>query len=173
MLVVPAGIEPATFRVGACRHQSDRRALDAVERGGAAIRPGYGECFIVVVAAGIAGRHSSRLPFPTGTMTNLGIDVRRLCLGPNRVRIGRNWHYSRRMALEWAESFGMSIDWERAKAEAKRERAQLALKEADAELAELSFAAMNDLQAWDSGPYRSITHGRKILMISATPNRRN
>ena len=30
------------------------------------------------------------------------------------------------------------------------------------------FAATNDLQAWDSGPYRSTTHGRKILMISAT-----
>ncbi len=105
------------------------------------------------------------------TMTKLEVDIASGKLRP--VRIGRNWHYSRRMALEWAESFGMSIDWERAKAEAKRERAQLALKEADAELAELSFAAMNDLQAWDSGPYRSITHGRKILMISATPNRRN
>ncbi len=56
---VPAGFEPATFRVGACRRQSDRGALDAVKRGGAAIRSGYGECFVIVVAAGIADRHSS------------------------------------------------------------------------------------------------------------------
>ncbi|MGA9491106.1 MAG: hypothetical protein WBV80_12785 [Mycobacterium sp.] len=70
------------------------------------------------------------------TVTKLEVDIASGKLRP--VRIGRNWHYSRRMALEWAESFGMSIDWERAKAEAKRERALLALKEADAELAELS-----------------------------------
>lgn len=42
------------------------------------------------------------------------------------VRISSRYHFSLRMALEWAESLGVTIDWESAEAEARSEGAQMA-----------------------------------------------